>query len=168
MGRGDHVSATRAVIGVIGESQFSDPFHETLAEEVGRLIARAGYTLLCGGLTGVMEAACRGAKSGGGQTVGILPGTDRAEANPYVDVAIPTGMGQMRNALIVLAADALIAVGGGYGTLSEIGHALRLGKPVVGLRTWRAARAGQSAPIVEVETPRQALDEVARLLRKPR
>lgn len=152
------------VVAVIGESQFSDPAHEALAEEVGRLIASAGYTLVCGGLTGVMEAACRGARAAGGRTIGLLPGGDPDEANPFVEVVIPTGLGQMRNVVIVLTADALIAVGGGYGTLSEIGHALRYGKPVIGLRTWEAARAGQRAAILAVETPQQALAEVARAL----
>jgi uncharacterized protein (TIGR00725 family) len=92
--------------------------------------------VVCGGLGGVMEAACRGAKDAGGTTVGILPGSDRAAANPFVDVAIPTGLGEARNALVVRAADALIAVGGGYGTLSEIALALKAGKPVVGVGTW--------------------------------
>ncbi len=151
-----------AVIGIIGESQLSDPVHGELAEEVGRLVASSGYTLVCGGLTGVMEAACRGAKQAGGQTVGILPGTDRTEANAYVDVAIPTGLGQLRNAVIVLTADVLIAIGGGFGTLSEIGHALRYGKTVIGLRTWEIAKAGERAPIVVVESPQQALAAVAR------
>ena len=92
--------------------------------------------LVCGGLGGVMEAACRGAKEAGATTVGILPGTDRAAANAFVDVAVPTGMGEARNALVVRAADALVAVGGGYGTLSEIAFALKAGKRVVGLGTW--------------------------------
>ncbi len=92
--------------------------------------------MVCGGLGGVMEAACRGAKDGGGVTVGILPGTDRAAANAFVDVAIPSGLGEARNALVVRAADALIAVGGGYGTLSEIALALKAGKRVVGLESW--------------------------------
>lgn len=147
------------VVAVIGESQFSDPTHEALAEEAGRLIASVGYTLVCGGLTGVMEAACRGARAAGGRTIGILPGVDPDEANPFVEVAIPTGLGQMRNVVIVLT-----AVGGGYGTLSEIGHALRYGRPVIGLRTWEATRAGQRAAILAVETPQQALAEVARAL----
>lgn len=156
----------QTVIGVIGESEFTDTAHETLAEQTGRLIAQAGYVLVCGGLTGVMEAACRGARGAGGQTVGILPGMDRSEANPYVTVAIPTALGQMRNVVIVLAADALIAIGGGFGTLSEIGHALRLGKPVIGLRTWEASRAGQRAPIAVVETPEEAMKEVERVLKR--
>lgn len=155
---------TTRIVGVIGESEFSDRAHEPLAEETGRLIAAAGYVLVCGGLTGVMEAACRGAQSAGGLTIGILPGLDRADANPYVSVAIPTGLGQIRNVVIVLTADVLIAIGGGFGTLSEIGHALRSGKPVIGLRTWEATRGGRRAPIIVVETPRQALDALARYL----
>lgn len=162
-GREDGVSY---VIGVIGESIISDPAHEVLAEEVGRRIAEAGCTLICGGLTGVMEAVCRGARGAGGRTVGILPGTRAQEANPYVDVSIATGMGQVRNVIIVLTADALIAVGGGFGTLSEIGHALRYGKLVIGLRTWEAARGGDRAPITVVETPEEAVREALRAAKR--
>jgi uncharacterized protein (TIGR00725 family) len=111
------------------------------AEEVGAGIAAAGAVLVCGGRDGVMEAACRGAKAAGGLTVGILPGVDRAEANAFVDVAVPTGLGEARNALVVRAADAVIAVDGGYGTLSEIALALVAGTPVVGLGTWELRRA---------------------------
>lgn len=153
------------VVGVIGESQFSDPMYEVLAEQTGRLIAEAGWVLVCGGLTGVMEAACRGARSAGGLTVGILPGGDREEANPHVAIVVPTGLGQARNVIIVLMADALIAVGGGFGTLSEIGHALRAGKPVVGLQTWEATRPGQRAPVPNVKTAQEAIDTVRRSLR---
>jgi uncharacterized protein (TIGR00725 family) len=92
--------------------------------------------LVCGGLGGVMEAACKGAKGSGGTTVGILPGTDRTAANPYVDTAIATGLGEARNAIVARSADALIAIGGAYGTLSEIAFALKAGKRVVGLGTW--------------------------------
>ncbi len=159
---------TPQTIGVIGESQFSDPAHRELAEEVGRLIASAGYTLVCGGLSGVMEAACRGAKAVGGQTVGILPGTDRSEANPYVDIAIPTGLGWMRNAVIALMADVLVAIGGGFGTLSEIGHALSYDKAVIGLRTWEITKAGERAPLIVVDTPQHALDAARRILRERR
>jgi len=106
------------------------------AERVGEGLARGGAVVVCGGLGGVMEAACRGAKRAGGTTVGILPGLDRASANPFVDVAIPTGLGEARNALVVRAADILIAVGGAYGTLSEIALALKTGKPVLGLGSW--------------------------------
>jgi uncharacterized protein (TIGR00725 family) len=107
-----------------------------VAEEVGRLLARRGAVVVCGGLGGVMEAACRGARSEGGVAVGILPGLDRGAANPHVSVAVATGLGEARNALVVRAADALIAVGGAYGTLSEIALALKAGKPVIGLGTW--------------------------------
>jgi uncharacterized protein (TIGR00725 family) len=99
-------------------------------------VAGRGAVLVCGGLGGAMEAACRGAKQGGGVTVGILPGTDRSDANHYVDFALPTGLGEARNALVVRAADVVIAIGGGYGTLSEIALALKAGKRVIGLDTW--------------------------------
>jgi uncharacterized protein (TIGR00725 family) len=112
------------------------------AEEVGRLVAEGGAILVCGGLGGVMEAACRGARSAGGLTLGILPGRDRREANRYVEVAVATGLGEARNALVVRSADAVVAVGGAYGTLSEIALALKGGTPVVGLGTWELARGG--------------------------
>jgi uncharacterized protein (TIGR00725 family) len=106
------------------------------AAAVGGEVARAGVVLVCGGLGGVMEAACRGAREAGGTTVGILPGDDRAAANAFVDVAIATGLGEARNAVVVRSADALVAVGRGYGTLSEIALALRAGKHVVGVGSW--------------------------------
>lgn len=144
------------IIGVIGESQFSDPANEARAEEIGRLIAAAGDVLICGGLSGVMEAACRGAKAAGGVTIGVLPGSNRAQANRYVDYAIATGLGEARNVLIVLSADALVAIGGGFGTLSEIGHALRSGKPVIGLGTWQAARGEATAPVTTATSAQEA------------
>jgi uncharacterized protein (TIGR00725 family) len=107
-----------------------------VAEEVGRLLGGRGAVVVCGGLGGVMEAACRGAKAAGGTTVGILPGTRRADANRFVDVALPTGLGEMRNPLVVRAADALIAIDGGAGTLSEVAFALKTGVPVAGIGTW--------------------------------
>ena len=122
-------------IGIIGAGE-CDAQLEKLAEQVGRGIAEAGAVLVCGGMGGVMEAACRGAKSASGLTIGILPGPDRSGANQYVDVAIATGIGEARNLAIVRTADALIAVGGSYGTLSEIGFALKMGKKVVGVKTW--------------------------------
>ncbi len=125
----------RKYVGVIGAGE-CDAELGRLAEDVGRRIAAADAVLVCGGMSGVMEAACRGAKAVGGTTVGILPGPDRADANQYVDVAIATGMNEARNLAIVRTADALIAVGGSYGTLSEIGFALKAGKKVVGLRSW--------------------------------
>src|SRR3954454_21920415 len=107
---------------------------------MGRELARRGAVLVTGGLGGAMEAACRGAKAEGGTTLGILPAYDRSAANPWVDVAVPTGMGEARNALLVRAADAVIAVAGEFGTLSEIALALKVGTPVVGLETWELAR----------------------------
>ena len=114
-----------------------------VAEAVGRELGQRDAVVVCGGLGGAMEAVCRGAKSAGGTTVGILPGDERAEANAYVDVAIPTGLGEGRNALVVRAADALIAVGGEWGTLSEIALAMRAGKRVVGIGTWELSKAGR-------------------------
>jgi uncharacterized protein (TIGR00725 family) len=124
------------------------------AEAVGRELAGRGAVVVCGGLGGAMEAACRGAKAAGGTTVALLPGLDRRDANRYVDVAIPTGLGEARNALVVRAADSLIAVGGGYGTLSEIGLALRTGKRVVGLDTW------EIAGIERATSPQEAVQAV--------
>ena len=106
------------------------------AEAVGAELARRGAIVVSGGLGGVMEAACRGAREAGGTTVGILPGDDRAAANPFVSVAVATGMGELRNGLVVRSADALIAIAGGHGTLSEIALALKGGKRVIGLDTW--------------------------------
>ncbi len=122
-------------VAVIGASQPSAADLD-LAEEVGRELGAAGAFVICGGRGGVMAAACRGAQAEGGVTIGLLPGFDRTEANQWVTVAIPTGLGELRNGLVARAADVLIAVGGGYGTLSEIALALRAGKPVLGLDTW--------------------------------
>ena len=130
-----------------------------LAEEVGMELARLGAVVVTGGLGGAMAAACRGAKRGGGTTIGILPSDDRADANAWVDVAVPTGLGEGRNALVVRAADAVVAVAGEFGTLSEIALALRLGKPVIGLETWELARDGQPVPaIVAAATPAEAAE----------
>jgi hypothetical protein len=122
-------------IAVIGGSDCT-PEEARLAEEVGRELARKDAILVCGGLGGVMEAACRGASAGGGLTIGILPGGSRQTANQYVKIPIATNLGEARNVIVVKSAEAVIAIGGGYGTLSEIGHALRNGTPVVGLNTW--------------------------------
>ncbi len=124
-------------ISVIGRGVDASPDSMVLADEVGRLLALRGATVVCGGLEGVMEAVCRGAKSVGGRTVGILPGSDPKAANQWVDVPIPTGLGHARNAIVVKAGAAVIAISGAYGTLSEIGHALSEHKPVIGLKTWR-------------------------------
>lgn len=123
------------LIAVIGNG-LEDEGHNRLAEEVGALLAEEGCVLVNGGLHGVMQASAKGAKSRGGLTIGILPGLDPSTANPYIDIPIPTGMGEMRNLLIVRSAAAAIAIGGGFGTLSEIALALKASKPVVGLGTW--------------------------------
>lgn len=125
----------RPYVAVVGSGE-ADATTGALAEEVGRALAERGAVVVCGGLGGVMEAACRGARAAGGLTVGLLPGARRADANPYVEVALPTGLGEMRNALIVRCADALIAVGGGPGTLSEVAFALKTGVPVVALASF--------------------------------
>jgi uncharacterized protein (TIGR00725 family) len=126
---------TKPHIGVIGAGE-CDAALAALAGDVGRCIAEAGAVLVCGGMGGVMEAACRGAKSAGGLTIGILPGVDRADCNPFVEVAVATGINEARNLAIIRTADVLVAVGGSYGTLSEIGFALKAGKRVIGLQTW--------------------------------
>ena len=128
-GRG---AVSRLYVAVVGGARAAEPALEA-AEEVGERLARAGALVICGGRGGVMEAACRGAKRGGGTTVGILPGTDRASANEWVTVAIATGLGELRNGLVVRAADAVIAIGGGHGTLSEVAFALKTGVPVIGI-----------------------------------
>ena len=124
------------IIAVIGGSDPAPPALDQ-AEAVGRELAERGHTVICGGLGGVMEAACRGAREAGGHTIGVLPGADPAAANAYVEFPIATNMGVARNAVIVLTAAAAIAINGSYGTLSEIAIALNLGRPVVGLGTWR-------------------------------
>jgi len=130
------VAADAVWIAVVGRGRDASPEELAAAEEAGAAVAEAGAVLVCGGLGGAMEAACRGARSRHGMTVGLLPGLDRRDANGWVEVAVPTGLGEARNALIVRSADALVAIGGGYGTLSEIALALRAGLPVIGLGTW--------------------------------
>ena len=155
------------VIAVIGASRCSKETAQ-IAEDVGRELARRGVTLVCGGLGGVMEAACRGAKMEGGTTIGILPGTSRHEANPYVDIPIVTGMGEARNIIVVRSAQAAIAVSGEYGTLSEIAYALKLGIPVIGLGTWQLAKEGREVrDIVVAETPKEAVEKAIALARQP-
>jgi hypothetical protein len=142
-------------VAVVGPGEATDEL-AWLAEEVGAALAEAGAVVVTGGLGGVMEAACRGAKSRRGRTLALLPGEDRGTANGWVDVAVATGLGEMRNALIVRSADAVIAVGGGHGTLSEIAFALKTGKPVVGLGGW------DIDGMVQAESP---TDAVARVIR---
>jgi len=123
-------------VAVVGPGEAS-PEERELAEDVGQGLGRAGAIIVCGGLGGVMAAACRGASTAQGTSIGILPGTDRAAANDWVTLAIPTGLGELRNGLVVRAADVVIAIGGGPGTLSEIALALKTGVPVVGIATWQ-------------------------------
>jgi len=136
-------------IGILGPHSTTDE-QNRLGLEVGREIAQAGAILFCGGLDGMMRAAAEGAKSAGGQTVGILPGADKAAANEFIDIAIPTDLGAYRNALLVRSCDAVIALRGAYGTLSEIAFALRLKVPVVGIGTWEVSRNGQPDPGIHV------------------
>jgi hypothetical protein len=144
-------------VAVIGASDAS-PEELKLAEKVGRELAKQGAIVLCGGLGGVMEAACRGASSLGGVTIGILPGDSARAANPYVQIPIATGLGYARNALVVKSAQAVIAVGGSYGTLSEIAFALQSNIPVIGLKTWALSRNGQSDDsIIRTESPVEAV-----------
>jgi uncharacterized protein (TIGR00725 family) len=138
-------------VAVIGPNE-ATPEEIAHAEEVGRLLAARDAVVVCGGLSGVMEAVSRGAAEMGGTVLGILPGSNRADANAHVTVAVTTGMGEMRNPLVVRSADAVIAVGGAYGTLSEIALALRTGVPVVGIGTW------ELPDVVVAPDPRAAVD----------
>jgi uncharacterized protein (TIGR00725 family) len=142
----------RIRIGVIGGAAPEARFRE-IAYEVGRLIAEKGAILVCGGLGGVMEAAARGAKQAGGLTVGILPGGSPQDANPYIDIAVATGMGYSRNNLVVMNSDTLIAVDGSFGTLSEIAYARVHGKKIVGIGTW------EIEGVVQVQSPEQAVEQ---------
>ncbi|RJQ25159.1 MAG: TIGR00725 family protein [Peptococcaceae bacterium] len=146
-------------IGVIGSGECGIKI-ASLAEQVGREIARRGCALICGGRGGVMEAAARGAIEAGGLTVGILPGRRREDGNHYLTVTLATGLGEARNAVIACASDAIIAIAGGYGTLSEIGLALKMGKPVIGLCTWQVIWPGtDKAGFEKVDTASEAVDK---------
>jgi uncharacterized protein (TIGR00725 family) len=140
-------------VSVIGGSTVTDEQYRR-ARRVGELLGERGHELVCGGRTGVMEAACAGASKTGGHTIGILPGEQRSAANEYVETAIATGIGNARNVLVVLNGDAVIAVDGSTGTLSELGHALDFGRPVAGLDTHDVEG------VEHVETPVEAVDYV--------
>lgn len=146
-------------ISVIGGS-IIDKVTYDIAFEVGSLIARRGALLVCGGMGGVMEAACKGAKSNGGTTLGILPTIDEDASNPYLDIKIPTGLGYARNALVVLSGHSVIAVDGKSGTLSEIGYALTYGKPLIGLGTWKLIPCfkDQDIQIIYANDPKEAVE----------
>lgn len=153
----------RTVIAVVGAGE-CDERVTAVAYEVGRLIAEGEGVLVTGGLTGVMEGASRGAHEAGGLVLGILPGLDTDTANRSVDIAIPTGMGELRNGLVVTSSQAVIAIDGEWGTLSEIGFALKLGIPVVGLNTWQVSSAGVLRnAIVRVDTVAEAVEKAFRL-----
>jgi uncharacterized protein (TIGR00725 family) len=145
------------VIGVIGAGVATSVQCEA-ATEVGRLIARRGWYLVCGGLGGVMEAVARGTHESGGVTIGLLPGNNREAANNFITIPIATGLGEGRNLLIVRAADLLIAIGGKYGTLSEIALALKIGKPVIGLDSW------DIPGVIRASSPEDAVRHARKLL----
>ena len=151
------------IIAVIGESD-ARPHIAELAERVGRELARRNIDLVCGGMGGVMEAACRGAKSEGGRTIAILAGSDPLRANDYIDIPILTGLGYARNVIVVKTGMAVIAVGGAYGTLSEIGHALAEDIPVIGLQTWALTRSGEN-PDTSITTASDPKDAVEKAIR---
>jgi uncharacterized protein (TIGR00725 family) len=153
---------TRALrIGVIGAGEATDA-ERRHAEAVGREIARRGAVLYCGGLGGVMDAAARGARAAGGHTVGIVPGGDAESAGEGIEFPIATAMGQARNVVLVQSCDAIVAIGGGYGTLSEIAVALKLEIPVVGLASWRLDE-GRGPALPKAETPAEAVERAVSL-----
>lgn len=146
------------IVAVIGGQSTASKKAKEMAFEVGRLVAENGGYLICGGLEGVMEAACRGAKAAGGTTIGVLPTGSKEDANRYVDLPIVTGMGTARNVIIVRTADAIIAIDGSFGTLSEIAHALDQGKKVISLGSWPLAKLGvDDGLMVEVATAEEAV-----------
>ncbi len=156
------VGARRPHLAVVGAGSAAPELYEQ-ARAVGRAIARAGCVLVCGGLGGVMEGACRGAAEAGGRRVAILPGNDPASANPWAEVTIPSGLGNARNALVVQSGDAVLALAGSWGTLSEVALALKVGRPVVGLGAW-----GEIAGVVSAASPEQAVAEaLARCAARP-
>jgi uncharacterized protein (TIGR00725 family) len=152
------LSSRRRLVAVCGESDPQTSLAD-VAFELGRGIAQRDAVLICGGLTGVMEHAARGARAAGGLTIGLLPGDDPNEANEYVQVAIATGVGHARNAILARSADGVVAVGGGLGTLSEIALAMRNGRPTIGIQTWRFDRDRRAEPELPIAAnPKDALD----------
>jgi uncharacterized protein (TIGR00725 family) len=152
------LGSRRRLVAVCGESDPQTPLKD-LAFELGRGIAQRDAVLICGGLTGVMEHAARGARAAGGLTIGVLPGDDTDDANAYIDIAIATGLGHARNAILARTADGVVALGGGLGTLSEIALALRNRRPTIGIKTWRFDRDDRTEPELPVAAnPTEALD----------
>jgi hypothetical protein len=153
-------------IAVIGPSA-GTPAELAIGQAVGRLIAEAGAVLVCGGMGGVMEAAAGGCADAGGRSVGILPSESRLDANPYVTVAVATGLGEARNAIVVRTADAVIAIRGEFGTLSEIALALKMGRPVIGLGTWELAKDGVPVDaVVRASDPQDAVRTALQLIER--
>jgi uncharacterized protein (TIGR00725 family) len=150
----------QSIIAVIGAGS-CDTENYSIAEEAGILLAKNGFTIICGGLGGVMEAVCKGARSEGGHTIGVLPGDNIKDANPYVSIPVATGMGIGRNIIIIRTAMAVLAIDGKYGTLSEIAFALQLQKPVVGLQSWDV-----SADIIQAPNIEQAVNEIVKIADK--
>jgi uncharacterized protein (TIGR00725 family) len=155
------MSKQKLVIAVIGGGRNVTPDLLQTAETVGRCIAQSGAALICGGLGGIMEAACRGACEAGGETIGVLPSNDKESANPWVTLPIATNMGSARNLIIVQSASAVIAVGGAYGTLSEIAFSLDFGKPIIGMQSWDIDPAMQI-----VKSPEEAVRRAVELAGK--
>ena len=149
-------------VGVIGAGECPDSTYQ-MARNLGSEIGKKGWILVCGGLGGVMEAAARGCTEAGGINVGILPGTERNSANAYTKIALPTGLGEGRNLLVVRASDVLVSIAGGYGTLSEIALALKINKPVIGLDTWENIQG-----IRYVSDPHDAIQKISDLVSCPR
>lgn len=145
-------------IAVIGAGE-CDSSTAAIAEQAGFLLAQQDFRVICGGLGGVMESVCKGAKRAGGTTIGILPGDDPADANPYVDIAIATGIGIARNSIIIRSCSAVLAIDGKFGTLSEIAYALQLGKAVVGLNSWQV-----SEKIIHCKSAEQAVQKIKEIV----
>lgn len=148
------------MIGIIGGSVCDEEIYD-FAYRTGKEIAQRNCILICGGLKGVMEAACKGAKESGGLTIGIIPGDDRNSANPYVDIPIVTSIGYARNFIIIHTADAFVAIDGRFGTLTELAFALDRKKPIAGYKTWDIDNA-----IMKVDNPKDALDKLFESLKK--
>ncbi len=158
-------------IAIIGDSETKNTNELKFAEKLGEELAKMGYIIITGGRGGIMEAVCRGAKRAGGTTIAILPGTSREEANPYVDIAIPTGLGWARNQLVVLAGDVVVAIGGKSGTLSEIAYAWMYNKPIIavkGFGGWSEKLAGKAVDErrKDIILVAESVDDVIRLLGK--
>ena len=151
------------IVSVIGQGRSSDQ-QDAQAFELGIMLSQAGYSIVCGGKGGVMEAVARGAAQTGGLCIGLLPGHDQTEANPFLSVAIPTGLDHARNYLVAQAGEVVVAIGGSYGTLSEIAFALTMGKPVIGINTWKAiSGSGIGAEIIAVQSVGEAVEKVNKI-----